>query len=26
MRPVDAPASAMTYWQIGIGCLPAKRY
>src|SRR5262245_26939516 len=22
---VDGPASAMTYWQIGIGCRPAKR-
>jgi hypothetical protein len=22
---VDGPAFAMTYWEIGIGCRPAKR-
>jgi hypothetical protein len=22
---VDGPASAVTYWEIGIGCRPAKR-
>jgi len=22
---VDGPALAMTYWEIGIGCRPAKR-